>query len=163
MTAFSDHYGLSDCEVATRYSGDPRWSALRWGLDQLSTHELLRILAHVERGGAMVCDGFNYDEDRQLWCPLAVGLDAPRWAAKFEDPATMTNETAKRLILALGRSIRHDFSLNPMSGIGGHFFRSHREADVSVICRLLVAERTAPGTPSGCRCSRHRSERLHPR
>ncbi len=131
----------SDREVARKYESDSRWMALWRGLDQLRTDQLIRLLNRLDRGGAIVCDSFNYDEERQLWCPLAVGLDVPRWLEGTGEPVAMTDELAKEIILRIGRRVCKNFSLNPLSGIRGQFFRERRQADVAVVCRLLIRER----------------------
>jgi hypothetical protein len=118
--------------------------ALSYGLNQLRTDQLIRVLKHLDGGGDMACDSFNYDEGRQLWCPLAIGLDVPRRIEELGiDPAKMTNTLAKSVILDVGRSFRGGFSLNPLSGTPGRFFRSTRQSDVAVVCRVLVGERRA--------------------
>jgi len=145
-----EDYRPSDRQVARRYEADARWAALSHGLNQLRTDQLIRILKHLDAGGEMACDSFNYDEDRQLWCPLAVGLDIPSWIEQSgNDPAEMTDKVAKRIILGIGRRWRMDFSLNPLSGTPGRFFRTTRQSDVAVVCRLLIDQRRARGTSVG--------------
>jgi hypothetical protein len=142
----NDHAG-SDSDLARRHRGDARWMALSYGLNQLRTDQLIRILRHLDDGGDMVCDSFNYDEDRQLWCPLAIGLGIPRLITQSAgDRPKMTDSLAKSVILDVGRRLCKSFSLNPMSGTPGRFFRTTRRSDVAAVCRLLVGERRARAT-----------------
>ena len=128
---------------------DLRWRALWRGLGQLGVVELRRVLNHMENGGAIVCDTFNYDEGQGLWCPLAIGLNVPELIRKHDDSRKMTNERAKRVITEVGKQSCPDFSLNPMSGIPGNMFREHRRRDVELACRLLVTQKAdfAAGVP----------------
>jgi len=134
-------YTSEERAIAERFHHDARWKALQYGLNQLTLDQLRRIMDHISSGGSMVYDSYNYDEERGLWCPLAVGLDVPRWVENCDDPVTMTNERAKHVIVTIGRKWRKDFSLNPLSGISGQFFTRDRAVDVALLCRVLIGER----------------------
>jgi hypothetical protein len=121
---------------------DPRWRALHLGLGQLKDRQLLRIIRHVANGGRMVCDTFNYDPNTDAWCPLAVGLGVPGAAAAALDQERFTNESAKAFIVKIGRHTSPTFTLNPVSGIPGTFFRDDRINDVISLCRYILAERS---------------------
>lgn len=118
-------------------ANDARWQALRFGLSQLSVSQLRRLLDWLLSGKPIALDTFNYDPERQLWCPLAIGLQVPEIVAGVGAPST--NERAKALIREVGQSNCSGFSLNPFSGVPGAFFRSHRSADITAMCRFLLA------------------------
>jgi hypothetical protein len=85
----------------------------------------------------MVLDGFNFDADRRLWCPLAIGLGVPELC---EDEAhLLSNRAAKEVILSVGRSAHGDFSLNPLSGVAGSFFTDHRLRDLRDLVEFMIA------------------------
>ena len=88
----------------------------------------------------MCCDTFNYDPARELWCPLAVGLDVPR-LAKLDKTQKRDNAWGKTLITEIGRTTNPGFTLNPVSGIPGAFFRDHRERDIVATCEHILQER----------------------
>lgn len=117
---------------------DARWQALRFGLSQLSLSQLRRLLGWLLSGKPVALDTFNYDAERQLWCPLAIGLQVPEIVAELGAP--LTNERAKALIREVGQSNCSGFSLNPLSGVPGAFFRSQRSADITEMCRFLLAD-----------------------
>lgn len=118
---------------------DDRWRALAYGLGQLSRLELLRLRRALQTPGEVVLDGFNYDPVRRLWCPLAVALDVPRIAAEHRPRRTLSNGSAKSLIVDVGREKHGGFSLNPLHGVSGEYFRNHRHRDlVQVVDWMLT-------------------------
>jgi hypothetical protein len=121
---------------------DLRREAIQFGLNQLTDEQLQRILTHNRAGKAMCCDTFNYDVKRGLWCPLAIGLDVPR-LAKHERPTCRNNSWGKSFITEVGQSSRRGFTLNPISGVPGNFFRNNREADIVKTCKIILAERAS--------------------
>ena len=121
-------------------SCDARWQAVHFGLCQLTNEQLFRILHHVQRGGRMVCDAYNYDPSSDSWCPLAVGLGIPDMVAA--SPQSFTNDSAKALITEIGRRTCPTFSLNPISGVPGSFFRDDRVNEILSVCQYILAERS---------------------
>lgn len=120
---------------------DLRWKAIYFGLNQLNDEQLSRIISHYHAGKKMCCDTFNYDAERGLWCPLAIGLDVPRLAER-ELPPRRDNAWGKAFITEVGESSCRGFTLNPVSGIPGVFFRDTREVDIVETCKLLLSERS---------------------
>ena len=120
---------------------DPRCQALCAGLSQLTDQQLRRIIHHVEQGKSMVCDTYNYDVIGDAWCPLAVGLGVPGIVANMIDRPSLTNDSAKIFITAIGRRNCRTFTLNPLSGVPGKYFREDRVADLLRLCRYIIRER----------------------
>jgi hypothetical protein len=111
-------------------SDDDRWRALVHGLGQLSRFELLRLRRALRTPRGVILDGFNYEPIQRLWCPLAIALDVPKIAAEEWSGRTLTNRSAKSLIIDVGREKHGGFSLNPMHGVRGEYFRHHRYRDL---------------------------------
>jgi hypothetical protein len=117
---------------------DARCSALARGLAQLSHAELAHLrdvlVTHPE---SVVVDTYNYDVESDAWCPLAVALGVPAYARETRTPVP-DNTTAKRLILEVGREKHGRFSLNPIKGIAGDFFRDARHSDLLQLVLYLL-------------------------
>lgn len=109
---------------------DPRYRALYDGLNQLTVIELRKIL---EYDGPMVWDGWNYDPERQAYCPLAVALGIPGMAS-----GGMTNARCEALIGEIGGR-RGPFRYNQMRGVPGDFYRESRAEDARGVVRELIA------------------------
>lgn len=107
---------------------DDRCKALVHGLSQLAASDLVRLAKHAGAGKDLLLDEMNYDPARGLWCPLAVAVGADL-ELSAERVSTLTNQGGKRLIVTLGRREDPEFSLNPMHGVKGRFFRTHRRRD----------------------------------
>jgi len=120
---------------------DPRFRAIYRGLDQLFNDELHRLLNHIRADGRLVCDEVNYDADSRSWCPLAVALDVPSYVNDVRLNDGLSDGVAKRLILDVGRRSRPDFSLNPIHGVPGHFFRESRRQDIENVCLQILSQR----------------------
>jgi len=116
---------------------DARWRALHFGLSQLSAEQLARLATWLEEGKPLALDTFNYDSLRNLWCPLAIGLDVPAKVGRLA--STISNDEAKVIIRRAGESYRRGFTLNPMSGVAGNFFRDNRLVDLSTMCHFIQA------------------------
>jgi hypothetical protein len=117
---------------------DLRWQALLHGLSQLSSFQIGHILNWIDSGRSMAIDEFNYDSDRQLWCPLAVGLGVPNLIVEERLATSLNNERAKSIIREVGAGAVPGFTLNPLRGIPGRFFRQHRIRDLRAICNHLL-------------------------
>lgn len=126
--------------IASERQSDPRYIALKRGLEQLTRDEIQRILDHIDREDEVVVDHRNYDEGRDTWCPLAIGLDVPRLVSKLEIEC-LTDTIAKRVILRIGNEKHDDFTLNPLRGIEGQYFREQRREDLKNMCEIILAER----------------------
>ena len=129
--------------VEKRHSSedDPRYGALRSGIEQLNRHQLTVLVRHVESGSPMVVDGCNYEPLSRTWCPLAVALEVDL-VLRDEGIAVETEKEAKELILSIGTRTNPGFHLNPMSGIAGAFFTTSRRSDLLRTCRDVLAEET---------------------
>jgi hypothetical protein len=55
----------------------------------------------------------------------------------------MTDTRVKEIMWELGKA-RPDFTLNPMKGTPGDFYREHRADDIELLCREVIAERQDP-------------------
>ncbi len=130
-------------ELTYSLRDDLRWQALQFGLSQLTDRQLLRIIDHVGNGGQMVCDTYNYDASMDSWCPLAIGLGIPEMLAAMGDKPRFTNDSAKIFITEIGRRICPTFTLNPISGVPGAYFRSDRMNDILGLCHYIMAERSS--------------------
>lgn len=128
-------------QIALALQSDKRCQALHFGLLQLSKQQLCKVQAALREPEGMVLDTFNYDAERKLWCPLAVGLGVPEIAAHEFPERTVSNRYAKGMIKSIGRSLHGSFNLNPVSGVSGSFFRSHRASDLRELVDFMLAER----------------------
>ena len=124
------------------YENDIRFVAMKRGLNQLKTEHIEKILAHLDSNGRMCVDNFNYDASNDSWCPLAIGIGVPE-LVEARRITNLTNETAKPLIQEIGVSKLGKFSLNPLKGIKGDYFRGNRVADLVGMCNLIVLERNS--------------------
>lgn len=120
---------------------DPRYTALRRGLEQLNRHQLTVLEKHVESGSPMVVDGCNYDPASRTWCPLAVALEVER-VLRDEGIAVGTDEEAKEYIVNIGTRTNPKFGLNPMHGVVGKFFTDSRRNDLLQACRDVLDEKS---------------------
>ena len=59
---------------------------------------------------------------------------------KHDDPSAMTDARVRELMLEMGRD-RPGFTLNPMKGTEGDFYRQHRADDIELLCREILSER----------------------
>ena len=130
---------------------DPRYLALRRGLEQLTRRQLMVLTEHLECGHPMVVDGCNYNPANHTWCPLAVALGVGG-ILRDEGIVVRTDEEAKDYIVSIGAKTNPGFTLNPMRGIVGSFFTSSRRGDLMQACRDVLREETfyrdGPATPS---------------
>jgi len=126
----------------TNIKTDLRFLALKRGLNQLTVPQLEKVVEYNQRR-EMVYDTFNYDAQRKLWCPLAVGIGLPESFKERCVSGDMTDEEAKRIIVEVGSEINGlRFNINPIKGVAGEFFRSRRPEDLEMVCRKLVCEKS---------------------
>lgn len=118
---------------------DPRYVALRRGIEQLNLHQLTVLARHMEQHKPIVLDGCNYDPVNRTWCPLAVALEVDR-EAQNENREFATDAEAKKYIVSIGRRTNPEFCLNPMSGVVGNYFTSSRRRDLLEICREVLED-----------------------
>jgi hypothetical protein len=117
---------------------DARCSALACGLAQLSHSELAHLRdVLATRPESVAVDTYNYDVSSGAWCPLAVALGVPAYARET-GTSVSDNIAAKRLILKVGREKHGRFSLNPIKGIAGDFFRDARHSDLLQLVKYLL-------------------------
>jgi hypothetical protein len=127
----------STTDIVSQLAIDKRCKALACGLLQLSRQELDRLYdVLLATPDQIVVDTVNYDVDTDGWCPLAVGLGVPEIARRRG--GINSNADAKKLILDIGCMKHGEFSLNPISGIAGDFFRDDRYADLTVLVTYLL-------------------------
>lgn len=138
---FRENRGVEALEALL--NTDDRCRALHFGLSQLSPAELQKVQLAAQSADGMVLDGFNFDPDRRLWCPLAVGLGVPELCE--HEGQGLSNRAAKEVILSVGRSVHGDFSLNPLSGVSGSFFTDHRLRDVRELIEFMIEVETTDG------------------
>ena len=120
---------------------DPRYIALRKGIEQLNHSQVDFLVDHIQSGKPIVLDTFNYDPDTSTWCPLAVALNIEQRIRDFSLEVRTDNE-AKLLIVKIGKETNPNFTLNPMSGIQGIFFTTRRRSDLLEVCRNVLTEGT---------------------
>lgn len=120
---------------------DPRYMALRKGIEQLNRNQLTVLVGSVESGNPMIVDGCNYDPVSRTWCPLAVALEVER-ILRDEGITASTDEEAKEHIVRIGTRTNPGFGLNPMSGVVGSFFTRSRRDDLLQACRDVLDEST---------------------
>lgn len=123
--------------LAELMAKDERCAALAFGLGQLTTAELLRLRRALVGTENVLLDGGNYDPASGSWCPLAIGLGIPDQPIE----ASLTPEEGSAMILAAGRSTRPSFTLNPISGTRGQFFRDDRRGDLYRLVEWILAAR----------------------
>ena len=122
-------------------SDDPRYVALRRGIEQLNRHQLTVLAGCVESESPMVVDGCNYDPVSRTWCPLAVALELDRVLCD-QGITVATDEEAKGYIVSVGTRTNPRFGLNPMRGIVGSFFTGSRRNDLLQVCKDVLEEET---------------------
>ena len=122
-------------------TSDPRYLALRRGLEQLTRRQLMVLAEHVECDNPIVVDGCNYNPANHTWCPLAVALGVGG-ILRDEGIVVRTDEEAKDHIVRIGARTNPGFTLNPMRGIVGSFFTSSRSGDLMQACRDVLREET---------------------
>jgi hypothetical protein len=71
----------------------------------------------------------------------------PEWVEDNDDIATMTDARAIELMYALGSEQSSDFTINPMKGTPGEYYRERRAEDIEELCRELIAEKRAAEHP----------------
>jgi hypothetical protein len=129
--------------ICSALKTDERCRALEYGLNQLSLSELQRLQASLRVPGRIALDEYNYDPSRNLWCPLAVGLGVPAIAAQECAHGQMSNRFAKDMIRRIGRAYHGSFTLNPIKGIPGAFFRENRHVDLKNLVDFVIDARYA--------------------
>jgi hypothetical protein len=67
----------------------------------------------------------------------------PEWVEENDDITTMTDARAVKLMYELGSKGRPDFTINPMKGTPGEYYRDRRAEDIEELCRELIAEKRA--------------------
>jgi hypothetical protein len=123
-------------EIHTLLRTDARCRVLAEGLRQLTAAELKRLhQALTHEPDTVVVDSVNFDPVARAWCPLAVGLGVPDVPAARQ---ISTNDAGKQLILEVGHAKHGAFSLNPVSGIEGEFFRDTRHSDLTALVEYLL-------------------------
>jgi hypothetical protein len=123
---------------------DARCTALARGLTQLSRSELSHLRdVLVRRPQAVLVDTFNYNVASGAWCPLAVALGVPEFVRE-KAILVPDNAAAKRLILCVGRDKHGGFSLNPIKGIEGDFFRETRHSDLLQLVDYVLEQPAMP-------------------
>ncbi len=83
---------------------------------------------------------------------MAVGLGVPEWVERHDDITSMTDRRAKEIMLMLGRAKSKGFSLNPLKGIPGSFYRENRAEDIEVVCRDLIGRKRCERPSGSCSC-----------
>jgi hypothetical protein len=54
----------------------------------------------------------------------------------------MTDAKARGIVIRLGKAKKGEsFTMNPMSGTKGNFYRTNREEDILSVCRELIQEK----------------------
>lgn len=119
---------------------DKRYIGLKRGLNQLNVRQIKRIIDFHESGRQILCDNYNYDKENGLWCPLAIGLNVHKSVSLINQQ--LTDEVAKEIIIKEGKKYDPLFSLNPLKGVEGDFFRENRQEDLIVLCKKIIEERT---------------------
>lgn len=104
-------------------SEDPRKTALKNGLRQLTLAQLLRVRDYP---GPMCVDEWNYADGK--FCPLAVavGLD--------ESVKEPTHETVYSILALMG------FKINNTRGVPGEFYTVNREYDLRIALYEVIEE-----------------------
>ena len=78
---------------------------------------------------------------------MAVGLGVPEKMAEMNEE--LSDDAARAHLDFLGKFLKgSDFSLNPMSGIEGDFYRDNRKEDILYLCRELLKEREVESSES---------------
>lgn len=137
-----DQYG--EARISASLDADERCRALEHGLNQLSLSELQRLQASLNVPGSVALDEYNYDPDRNLWCPLAVGLGVPAIAAREYTSRSISRRFAKDMIRSIGRTYHGSFTLNPIKGIPGSFFRKDRHTDLKNLVDFVISKQSLP-------------------
>lgn len=105
---------------------DPRKTALKNGLRQLTVGQLRRVLSYRN---PMIYDQFNYADG--LYCPLAVGCGLP---GVMKGP---TNEKVIQVLTLMG------YKVNNTKGVEGAFYRHNRAADLREAALEVLTEKKA--------------------
>lgn len=106
-------------------SVDARREAVKFGLGQLTSAQIRRVLSYRE---PMAHDGGNFVDGN--YCPLAVGCGLP---GVVKEP---TNEKIVSILELMG------YKVNNLKGVEGTFYRDdHRAADLKEVALEILAER----------------------
>jgi hypothetical protein len=144
---------MSYIERIRQYGSDSRWVGLIAGLDQLTNEQLLVLEADaISPESNLLLDAANFDPHTQKWCALAIALKVPTLATS-EKLCIDSNNAGRGFLIDVGRTtLGDDFSTNPLSGIRGEAFTSHRLDDLLLAVRGLSLLRHARA--DGCAAAR---------
>lgn len=87
----------------------------------------------------MVLDEYNYDEQGQHFCPLAVAFDLP--AKLHVKDVTLTNALVRGEVQRVGEAAMPGFKISPTKGVPGTFYTTNREEDLLGLVRLVLKEK----------------------
>ena len=129
---------------------DPRYVALRRGLEQLDDEDLKRLAEYP--ADRILLDGGNYAEGK--FCPLCVALEVPKALGELrfvdayldemeDDVVPPTNGLAQLLLAERGRrKYGPSFRFNQLHGLPGEFYRDpHRLEDLLEVLNEVMEER----------------------
>ena len=107
---------------------DPRKTALKNGLRQLSIYKLRKVIGYDDE---FVLDEYNYREGK--YCPLAVAEDMHLrwWPIRDND----RNERIRKELEQMG------YVVNNTKGVEGSFYREHRERDLLIAASEVLIEK----------------------
>lgn len=106
---------------------DNRYLLIKSRLDKLSNRQIERIVNNIDE----ICfDTYNYDEENNKYCPLAIALNLD---VSIVDP---TDEKIKN---ELGKTFN---PVNILKGERGEFYRESRRADLISVCFDIIFERS---------------------
>lgn len=103
---------------------DPRKTAVKNGLRQLTAGQIRRVLSYRD---PMIHDQFNYADG--MYCPLAVGCGLP---GVMKDP---TNDKVVQVLTLMG------YKVNNTKGVEGTFYRDNRAADLREAALEVLVEK----------------------
>jgi hypothetical protein len=53
-----------------------------------------------------------------------------------------TDENARKFLISIGKTLKgDDFTLNPMKGVKGEFYKDNRKEDLLSLCEELIREK----------------------
>ena len=116
---------------------DPRYLAVRRGLEQLTSEDIRRVLEWPPE--KLLLDGGNYSDGK--FCPLCVALEIPKMMTAMGQ--RWSDYGAKASLAIFGYHRYGDgFVFNQLRGTPGSFYRDpHRMEDLVAVANEILEER----------------------
>jgi hypothetical protein len=131
---------------------DKRWRGILQGLDQLRDEELLRLQTALDdpQNSKLLTDSANYDPAHDRWCALAVAIDLPKRLQGL-GLTVRSNTQGREALIEVAQMDHPHFFTNPLSGVRGNAFTTHRRDDLRLAVLGILRLRSVTSRPNGRR------------